>query len=39
MLVAKDITEHKAFYAVLFLLPSGSHFSTDNLIFLLHIIL
>lgn len=33
LLVAKDITKHKAFQAVLFLLPSGSHFSADNLVF------
>lgn len=35
-LVAKDITKHKAFQAVLFLLPSGSHFSADNLLFISH---
>lgn len=38
LLVAKDITKHKMFQAVLFLLPSGSHFSADNLLFILHMI-
>lgn len=38
LLVAKDITKHKAFQAVLFLLPSGSHFSADNLFFVPHMV-